>query len=366
MFAGIGKGDIAFDANPDVAAQRSRWQTLKVACEKLQQDVLLSAENQSLVAAWERERSGVAAWQPLEIETFTSEGMASLQRLDDGSILSAGSLPEKETTSVTATMTLPRITALRLDLLPDDSLPQKGPGRAENGNLHLNEFEVRAVRPGAKEGDNLKIRRATADFDQDGWTIQHAIDGNQATAWGIHPREGSPHFAVFELETPVTPEPGMRIQVVMRQIHGRNHIIGRFRLSATDAPAEQTVALAAETQKILALPRDQRSREQQAILAAAILKQKAETELRQLPAQQKVYAAAAVAENERGVVRIESPREIRVLKRGDIEQPGRARSPRCAAPRSACCLLVLSFRNRIPNRPAGPRWPTGWPLRSIR
>ena len=343
VFAGIGKGDIAFDASPEVAAQRSRWQTLKVACEKLQQDVLLSAENQPLVAAWERERSGFAAWRPLDIETIASADGASLQRLDDGSVLSTGPLPEKETTTVTASMTLPRLTALRLDLLPDDSLPQKGPGRAENGNLHLNEFEVRAFRSGSKEGERLKIRRATADFDQEGWTIQHAIDGNQATAWGIHPQEGAPHFAVFELETPLTPEPGMRIQVVMRQVHGRNHVIGRFRLSATDAPPEMTLALTANAQAILAIPLDQRSREQQAILSAAILKPKAETELGQLPAQPKVYAAAAVAENERGVVRIDSPREIRVLKRGDVEQPGEI-----ARPGALSAISVLPARFELP------------------
>ena len=300
VFAGIGKGDIAFDDSPEVAAQRSRWQTLKVACEKLQQDVLLSAENQQLVQDWQGEQGSPATWRPLDIETIASADGANLQRLDDGSVLSTGPLPEKETTTVTATASLPRVTALRLDLLTDDSLPQKGPGRAENGNLHLNEFEVHMLRAGASEGEPLKIRCATADFDQDGWTIQQAIDGNPATAWGIHPREGDPHFAVFELETPLTPEPGMRIQVVMRQIHGRNHLIGRFRLSATDAPPEQAVALPADVQAILALPLDQRSPEQQGLLSAAILKQKAETALRQLPAQQKVYAAAAVAENERG------------------------------------------------------------------
>ena len=78
-------------------------------------------------------------------------------------MLSTGPLPEKETTTVTATASLPRVTALRLDLLTDDSLPQKGPGRAENGNLHLNEFEVHMLRAGASDGEPLKIRRATAD-----------------------------------------------------------------------------------------------------------------------------------------------------------------------------------------------------------
>ena len=322
VFAGIGKGDIAFDAIPEVARQRSRWQTLQAACEQRQQDVLLSPDNQQLVQAWESAQGGAARWQSLQIESLVSADGVNLQRLDDGSILSTGPLPEKETTTVTAVASLPRVTALRLDVLPDDSLPEKGPGRAVNGNLHLNEFEVTVQRSGGGEGERLKIRRATADFDQEGWTIQQAIDGNEATAWGIHPQEGLPHHAVFELETPLTPEPGMRLQIVMRQIHGRNHLLGRFRLSVTDAPPEQTVVLPADAEAILAVPAERRSPEQRAILSAAVLQPRAETELRQLPPQERVYAAARVAENERGVVRIDSPREIRVLKRGDLEQPG--------------------------------------------
>ena len=49
----------------------------------------------------------------------------------------------------------------------------------------------------------VAIRRASADFDQAGWTVAHAIDGNPATAWGIYPQVGKPHEAVFELAEPV-------------------------------------------------------------------------------------------------------------------------------------------------------------------
>jgi hypothetical protein len=322
VFAGIGKGDIAFDADREVGSLRQRWQTLKTACERLDSDLLLADENQRLVAAWEQERGGDVAWRPLEIETFVSLDAAQLRRLDDGSILSSGPLPEKETTAVTAATTLPLVTAIRLDILPDDSLPQRGPGRAENGNLHLNEMEIRVYRPGAAAVARLAIRDATADFDQEGWTIRHALDGDLGTAWGIHPEEGQPHYAVFELETPLAVEPGMRLHVLMRQIHGRSHLIGRFRLSATDAPAELTIALPFGAQETRALPAHERSRQQQTVLSGAILRHIAEAELRRLPAQEKVYAAASVTENERGVVRIDPPREIRVLRRGDVDQPG--------------------------------------------
>ena len=31
----------------------------------------------------------------------------------------------------------------------------------------------------------IKVRTASSDYDQPGWAVQHAFDGNTATAWGI-------------------------------------------------------------------------------------------------------------------------------------------------------------------------------------
>ncbi|MEX1233103.1 MAG: PSD1 and planctomycete cytochrome C domain-containing protein [Planctomycetaceae bacterium] len=322
VFAGIGKGDIPFDADPEIAAQRSRWQKLKSAVETQSTDVLMTPEHQQLVAAFEQQRSEIKGWKPLAVETFASTLGATLTRQEDDSYLASGTAPEKDVTSITAAIDLPRITAIRLDVLTDDSLPMKGPGRAPNGNLHLSEFELRTFRPESKEGERIGIARATADFDQDGWTIQHALDGNVATAWGIHPQVGVPHFAVFELEKPLVPEPGVTLSILMKQIHGGSHLIGRFRLSVTDAPAELLFALPADAEAILAKPRGERTADEQTLLSAAILKQKADAELRKLPEPQKVYAAAAAAQNERGIVSFDKPREIHMLARGDVERPG--------------------------------------------
>ncbi|MDA0834177.1 MAG: PSD1 and planctomycete cytochrome C domain-containing protein [Planctomycetota bacterium] len=322
VFAGIGKGDIPFDADPEVGAQRSRWNALKSAADSRQSEILSQPENQELVAQYERQRGEFAGWQPLTIETFVSTHGQTLQRQEDGSFLASGTAPEKDVTSVTASIDTHRITAIRLDVLSDDSLPMKGAGRANNGNLHLSEFEIRTFRADSQQGERIAIARATADFDQDGWTILHAIDGNDATAWGIHPQVGLSHFAVFELEKPLVQEPGVTLHLLMKQIHGGSHLIGRFRLSATDGPADLLFALPADADAILAKSREQRTEVEQITLSAAILKQKADIELRQLPEQQKVYAAGAVAQNERGVVRFDTPREIHMLTRGDIERPG--------------------------------------------
>ena len=37
--------------------------------------------------------------------------------------------------------------------------------------------------PGAPDAVKLKFSKATADFNQGGWTIAHAVDGNLQTAW---------------------------------------------------------------------------------------------------------------------------------------------------------------------------------------
>ncbi|MEZ6128878.1 MAG: PSD1 and planctomycete cytochrome C domain-containing protein [Planctomycetaceae bacterium] len=343
VFAGIGKGDISYDADPAIAQQRPRWQNLIAAATAGNAEVLLAEENQKLLAAWEADRPAQAVWKPLQLLTFVSTGGADLRKRADGSVLSAGTRPDKETTVVTVTTELSEITAFRLDVLTDESLPVMGPGRADNGNLHLSEFEVSVFRPAQDAAETVRIRRATADFDQTNWTIQHALDGNPATAWGIHPQVGQSHHAVFELETPLPVDADTQFAITLKQVHGGSHIIGRFRLSATDGPPATAIALAAETAAVLDIPPESRSREQQLQLSGAVLKHLAQQQLSQLPAQVQVYAAAAAAKNERGMVTFSKPRPIHLLTRGDLEKPRDE-----VAPGTLSALAHLSARFSLP------------------
>lgn len=327
VFAGIGKGDIPFDEDPKVAADRRRWNELKAAADQQNAEVLLSDEIRPRVEEWISRQGQSANWKTLNVTSFVSVDAANLERLDDGSILSSGPLPDKETTVVTGTTDLKQVTAIRLDVLTHESLPMGGPGRAPNGNLHLNSVELRVFRPGMNAAERLGIRRASSDFDQEGWTIQHAIDGNLETAWGIHPQEGKSHSAVFELETPIEFSPGTELHVLLRQIHGRAHIIGRFLLSVTDAPVAATNIVPNDLATLLAIPKESRTADQTLALHAMIIRRLAEESLASLPAPQKLYAAATVADNERGTIRYDRPREIFVLRRGDVEKPGEKVGP---------------------------------------
>jgi len=72
------------------------------------------------------------------------------------------------------------MTGLRLEVFSDETLPHAGPGRADNGNFHLSEVRVTArAKANTGPGTPIKLKAAMADFDQSGWGIARAIDGDR-------------------------------------------------------------------------------------------------------------------------------------------------------------------------------------------
>lgn len=75
---------------------------------------------------------------------------------------------------------------------------------------------------------------ATADFSQSEFGVGKAIDGSKdkKSGWAIGDQFGREHVALFELAE--LPGPG-RLDLQLEQSYGERHILGRFRLSATEA-----------------------------------------------------------------------------------------------------------------------------------
>jgi hypothetical protein len=169
------------------------------------------------------------AWTPLEPTEFQSTGGATLTKLEDGSLLAGGENPPQDSYIITTTAAVSIVTAVRLETLPDDSLPNQGPGRAVNGNFTLTGLRLSA------SGAPVRIARARADVSQvsyGGWPVEAAIDDKPETGWGIDPAEGVRHVAVFELAQPLSCSPGTAIEFRLDHA-GRQHSVGRLRLSAT-------------------------------------------------------------------------------------------------------------------------------------
>jgi hypothetical protein len=238
------------------------------------------------------------------------------------------------------------ITGIRLEVLTDDSLPHKGPGRQDNGNLHLNEFKVRFAPKGAPDAEAkwAVLKSPAADFNQDGWTVAMAIDGDAKTAWGIYPKVGQPHRAVFEFDKPLGFQNGTTLSVVLEQTHGGGHLIGRMRLSVTTAPQPLTSmeALPEAVAKILAVPSAQRTDEQVAELAQYVMEGQLDRQLAALPLMQIVYAAASDFKPDGSFRPAGKPRPVHLLKRGDINKPGTE-----AKPGALECVPGLEARFRL-------------------
>jgi hypothetical protein len=332
VFAGALKGDIRYDADAATAAERQRLIALQEAATRRDPGVLRAEPAVRAVEQWLGQRGPGATWTPLDLQSFVSSEGATLTKTADGIVLAGGPAPETDNYILTATSALRRISALRLDLYPHDSLPMKGPGRCQNGNLHLSEVLLTVFEPGTLSGKPVPIARATADFNQDDWSVEHAVDGNAKTAWGIHPAVGQPHHAVFELAQPLELAAGASLTITLRQLHGGAHLIGAFRLSATDAPAAQAVALPGDLEQTWKAAASGRTPEQQLTLAAHVVKLAVAAELSRLPAQSTVYAVGASVAIPTGngnyqPASIGTPKVVHVLQRGDIGQPRAVAEP---------------------------------------
>jgi hypothetical protein len=202
----------------------------------------------------------------------------------------------------------------------------KGPGRNDNGNLHLSEIELVAFEPGAAKARPLKFRRATADFNQDGWGVERALDGDMKTAWGIFPAVGKAHFAVFELAEPLTLAPGTRLSAILKQAHGGGHLIGSMSLAITGDDPSQAIALPSAVDAALTVTAANRTPAQQLEIAAHALRSIAQSALAKLPPQVRVFAAAATVEFVSGegnnpIRALPEPKVVNVLHRGDFDKP---------------------------------------------
>src|SRR5262249_48934497 len=108
--------------------------------------------------------------------------------LDDGSVLASGGQSKRDVYDLTFCTHLRGVTARRLEVLPDDRLPKKGPGRVSYegpfGDFFLSEFSVSAG------GKPVKLSRATQSFADGGNTAAKAIDGDPLTGWSINRGQG--------------------------------------------------------------------------------------------------------------------------------------------------------------------------------
>jgi cytochrome c553 len=367
VFAGVDRANRAYDPDPQMARTRAGLLKRKAAlhaADATRSPELRTAAAQAAAAAWEKAQAGRhTAWTVLTPTAVQSAKGSKPEQMPDNSVRFGGTRPDVDTYTVEAQTPLKGITAVRLEVLTDDALPHKGPGRQDNGNLHLSEVRAHAApkaEPGAKRP--LALQNASADFNQAGWTAAMAIDGDPKTAWGIYPEVGKPHAAAFELKEPAGFGGGTVLSFTLEQLHGGGHLIGRLRLSVTTDPRPVSVAaLPDAVAQALKAPAARRTDEQKAALALHVLREQVERELAALPPPRFVYAAAPDFKPLGNFKPAGGCRPVHVLRRGDVKSPLEA-----AAPGALSCVSGQQARFALADpkdegarRAALARWITG-------
>ena len=79
----------------------------------------------------------------------------------------------------------------------------------------------------------------TADWEQQYYRAEHAVDRNPKTGWAIGPKFGQRHFLIAELKEPLRNTRGFKVGFRFDSYHGNSHVIGRWRVSVSNEPNPQ-------------------------------------------------------------------------------------------------------------------------------
>ena len=309
------------------------------------------------IAGWEREmRALVRDWTVLDPTAYFGGVGTKFTKLSDRSLLATASSPPISTYSVTVQTPLTNITAFRLEALRDPNLPNYGPGRSANGNFVLTELTVEATPSSDPSKTNrVVLRNASADYSQNGFDVAAAIDGTDTnkTGWAVDDgpgRRNRSRVAVFETKEPLGFPGGTILTFTMKQIHGGEHTLGRFRLSATAGPTPvKADPLSKELRATLDVALVERTRDQQRTLFSAYRI----TDKTLAEANKKIASLMdqwPIAPTTLVLVQREESRTTHVFKRGDFRRPGEEVRPGVPA------VLGALPTNAPPNRLTLANW----------
>lgn len=183
--------------------------------------------------------SELSPWETLDPASVKSSGGSKFERHSDGSYLAIGQAPNKDVLTIVADTQRRAIRAIRLEALKHDSLPNKGPGRAANGNFALGNIQI-SVQPVSGDVNSKIVKlvaaRATHQQNTGSLSVEASIDDDPISGWAVDAGGiGKDQAAVFDFESPIDFEVGTRLTITLTFNHpNARHAVGRFRLSVSD------------------------------------------------------------------------------------------------------------------------------------
>ena len=204
-------------------------------------------------ASWRKaEEKKATPWGTLKPDSMKTN-LPKLEIMEDGSIFSSGDVTKRDVFDLNFTSKQP-VTALRLEVLPDDRLPNRGPGRCyyegRKGDFFLSEFIVKS------EGQKFRISNPSSTYGKisvgSGASASNVSDGIGSSGWSTSGQEGKANHLVLPLEQPIPADTPFSVRLLFERHFAAS--LGRFRISATSSANQPRVSkIAVEAERILSL-----------------------------------------------------------------------------------------------------------------
>jgi hypothetical protein len=250
-------------ATPEQAASRDELNAKVAAIEAILGSSAPELEREQM--DWERSLiESRNDWLPLAGASAKSSGGATLAALPDGSLLASGPNAQLESYTLEGGLEPGRLSAFRLEALPDESLPGGGPGRDIYGNFVVSEFSAEIERNGAWE--RLEFSKLAADNG-----IVRKDKGSDPV-WSVDASREEKRLArqlMLALREPIRLERSARARVTLK-MNGLSlgQSVGRFRVSATgSADPDRIVDVRHHLRPVVEMPESSRTSEQRKELA---------------------------------------------------------------------------------------------------
>ena len=246
--------------HPEITKRRQEIETRMAALVDKLPEHLPKEQLERKFKEWlEREEARTVRWTVLRpVEAKANLPFLTVQK--DDSVLVSGDQSKRDVYTLKFHTELRGITAVRLEVLPDESLPRHGPGRTyyegPAGDFFLSEVTVSA------SGRKVALKSASHSYARDKFPASAAIDGDPQTGWSIDGGQGRAHYAVFTLAAALEEPRDFTVQLLCERYHAAG--VGRFRIAVT-TDVRNAVArdLPVEIDDCLLTPAEQRTEAQQ-------------------------------------------------------------------------------------------------------
>ncbi|MDB4532951.1 DUF1549 domain-containing protein, partial [bacterium] len=185
----------------------------------------------------EKERGDAETVEPRKWSVLTplaskAESKARFETLQDQSLLVSGPNAIQDVYDIVYQVEKGKVAAFQINVLPHETLPKGGPGRASNGNFVMVDVQF-------DDADGNKIQLdplALADYSQSRYDVSLAVDRDLKSGWAINTNQKGnvSHWAKFLLAEPILFQKPTKLRLRMRFNQGTHpYNLGRFQLSTS-------------------------------------------------------------------------------------------------------------------------------------